>query len=125
MRTYTNVIYSSKIVIKSIINKVFDRVYNKTPMEDKEYPFVVYELLFVDNCPGQKLRLEIDIWNNDINNYNINLLSDRLLQKLDRIHEDNLDFHLSGEVETHGDVSTQDEDLTRYKMILNYDIYKK
>lgn len=119
-----NITYPIKIVIKSIIEQVFERVYNQLPLQDIDYPFAVYNLFLVDNCPGIKCLLTIDLWSNNSNQIEFQNQIDRLVSKLDYINYSDKSLHFSAEVDTIQDITTQEEDLIRSEIKVNLDIYK-
>jgi hypothetical protein len=121
-----NVIYPTKILIKELIKKVFDRVYNQLPLSDVKYPFAVYELSFRENSPGMKLELLVDLWGNELSLTEFTQKSDDLIRELDRINnsENNGSVHFSGSVDIVRDVPTQEENLNRIQIIGTYDLYK-
>ena len=117
-------IYSIKIAIKSIIEQVFERVYNQMPLDDIDYPFAVYELFIVDDCPSMKCELSIDLWDNEANEIEFQQKVDRLINIFDFMSYDDGSICISGQVETVQDVITQEEELIRCKIKGNYDISK-
>lgn len=113
-----------KTAFESIIGQVFERVYNQMPLEDVDYPFAVYELFIIDDCPGIKCEINIDLWDNEANELSFQLLIDELIDKLDYISYDDSFICLSGQIETVQDVVTQEEELIRCQIKGIYDISK-
>lgn len=119
-----NVMYPTKSVFKNIISQVFTRVYNQLPLANIEYPFVVYEMTFRQNCPGIKLEVLIDIWDDSLGLIELNQKADSLIDKLDRINEANGDIHFDGSLDISRDIPTNEENLNRIQLIGTYDLYK-
>jgi hypothetical protein len=115
---------SIKIVFENIIGEVFERVYNQMPLGNIDYPFAVYELFIVDDCPGMKAEIMIDMWDNDANQLSFQNKVDELIDKLDYISYDDGSICLSGNIETIQDVVTQEEELIRCQIKGIYDISK-
>lgn len=116
--------YPIKIAFKSIIEKVFLRVYNQLPLQDVEYPFAVYEILILDTCPYMQVELSIDLWDNESNQLEFQNNIDDLINKLDFINYNDKTIHACGNIETIQDVVTQEEELIRCQIKGIYDIGK-
>lgn len=116
--------YSVKVVFKSIIEQVFESIYDQLPLGDVDYPFAVVEFFFVDDCPNFKLRLTIDLWDNNLNQIEFQHKIDDLINVLDFMSYVDGSVCIAGEIESNGDITTQEEDLIRYQIVGNYDISK-
>ena len=93
------------------------RIYNQLPLDDTEYPFVVYDCaVFPFDQHLNKMRVTLDIWFNNTNTRENDIIIDNIVSKLDRINVG----RFYGRLESVQDIPTQEEELTRYQMILSY-----
>jgi hypothetical protein len=119
-----NISYPTKLYFTSIINTVFANCYNQLPLYDVTYPFAVYSIEFIDKYPGNTMQLTVDLWDNDINQISFQQNIDKLINKLDYIMEANKDIHYNGRVTAARDIPTQEENLIRFQIIAEYNLYK-
>jgi hypothetical protein len=116
--------YSTKIAITNLIKQVFPRCFNQLPLNDVDYPFAVYSLFFRDNYPGMILELTVDLWDVDINQIGFQQKIDDLIDVLDFINYEDESIHMSGRIETIGDITAQEESLIKAQLIGEYNLYK-
>ena len=116
-----NILYPTKICIESYLNEVYDRVYNQLPLEKADYPFLVYEIAIIE----KKMQLTVDVWDNRENIITTQEV-DMLIAKLDYMNnkEMNLSVHFCGQINTIIDIPTSDEELSRIRLVGEYDLYK-
>jgi len=121
-----NILYCSKSIIKDIISKTFERVYNQLPLYNVNYPFAVFESELRSEPPGVQLEILIDLWDDSLGLIEFNQKADTLINSLDRINnlENNGSIHFAGQIEVVRDVPTQEESLNRIQIIGLYDVYK-
>ena len=120
-----NILYLAKASIKEQIEEVFD-AYNQLPLKDVSYPFAVFELLLLDNSATNKMQVTIDCWNNELNQDSFQRNVDDLVNQLDYTVNsgNNLSIAYIGNIESIQDIPTQEESLTRIRLIGEYDIIK-
>jgi hypothetical protein len=121
----SNIFYPAMIIFKGIIEEVFERTFSQLPLKNVHYPFAVYEITLLDFCPGNKLQILVDCWDNKLKSNRIFMLGDQLCDLLDWKSYDEAGIHMSGNIERSGIIPTLEENLTRFQLVGIYDIYKK